>query len=274
MLLPPGDDPDDVAGALVARLAALGCTGAQEVSGRTPRLRLHVAAGSDLDAVRAAVADGWAGARVAADRPIEDPGWVERFHRSLRPLDVGRSFTIVSGAGSAGPGRLEIRVEAGLAFGTGHHASTRLALRALEEAPLAGARAWDVGTGSGILAAAALRLGAATVLATELDPDALRVAARTLGRLSEPGRGVLVLARGACGVRGPFDVIVANMIAAEIEPLLDELVDRLRPDGRLILSGLLADDEPGLRERLERRGLRARGRREAGWIALEAGRDR
>src|SRR5262249_48847008 len=139
-------------------------------------------------------------------------------------------------------------IEPGMAFGTGAHATTRACLEAIEAAvaehPVSAAL--DVGTGSGILAAGLVRLGVACVVAIEAAPAVLRPARENLVR-NRAERVVLVAGRPA-SVRGAYDLVVANLLADAIISEAGDLVRRVAPRGRLVVSGLLADQVGGIRD--------------------------
>ena len=132
-----------------------------------------------------------------------------------------------------------IWLDPGMAFGTGTHPSTQLILRLLEKDLRPGMRALDVGTGSGILAIAAHKLGAAEVLATDIDPEAIAVARANL-RQNEIEAGVDLLT-GSLPDSGQFDLICANILADVIASLLLEqgLAELLAPAGIMLLSGII-----------------------------------
>jgi ribosomal protein L11 methyltransferase len=138
-------------------------------------------------------------------------------------------------------GRTRLHVPAERAFGTGSHESTRLALRLLLEAPLAGARVLAVGCGAGTLAFVAALEGAARAVAFDIDPDAAfatRAGARRNGTARvAPFAGPTE----ALSADAPFDVVVANMIAEELAPLLPEIARRMRAGALLVTSGQLAE---------------------------------
>ncbi|HUB07953.1 MAG TPA: 50S ribosomal protein L11 methyltransferase [Myxococcales bacterium] len=168
----------------------------------------------------------------------EEP-WAESWKRHFQPLRIGRLHVVPpwdEGPTPAGCHRLVL--EPGLAFGTGSHETTSLCLEAVDRELAAhpGARLFDVGTGSGILAIAALELGAGRVLATDDDPIAVRTARENARR-----NGVTLEVRLA-GEEPPgtFDVVVANILSNTLVALAPLLQSRLAPGGRLFLSGLLA----------------------------------
>lgn len=190
---------------------------------------------------------------------VPDQDWGETWKRDLRPFLVGRVFVRPSWiAEPPPPGCAEVVLDPGMAFGTGSHPTTALCLgaisRILEERP--GQRLLDVGTGSGLLAIAAARLGAAEVVGTDNDPVALEVARENAGRNGVALRLHLVPVAPA-ELRGPFDLVVANILANTLVELAPELAAQVAPGGRLLLSGLLAGQEEEVRQAYLRAGLQA-----------------
>jgi ribosomal protein L11 methyltransferase len=161
-----------------------------------------------------------------------------------------------------------------MAFGTGAHPTTSLCLEALSDALAArpGAAVLDVGTGSGLLAIAARKLGAGRVAANDVDPVAVRVA-----RENAAANGVaLELVAGPVeDVAGPFEVVVANILANTLVELAPALAERLAPGGLLFLAGILTPQEEEVRSAYLAEGL-ARlpdlERREGEWSLLALGR--
>lgn len=186
-------------------------------------------------------------------RPEAD--WLERWRRGLRPRRVGERL-IVSPSWCAPEPRgdeIVIVVDPEMAFGTGEHGTTRGVLRLLEVAVREGDRVLDVGTGSGILAIAAARLGASEVLAVDNDADAIRNARSNVSRNGI--EAAVDLEHGAVTERfltrpgtGRFDLIVANVLSSVLVPLLASFRSVLgpphgqAPGGRLILGGILTSE--------------------------------
>ena len=269
-LLPadPDAELEELAGLALLGLLPFGCLGVEE---QGQRLLAFFPESTERGALEVALRDADCGLGLGETTAVEDPGWVEAFHRSLEPIDVGRRFTILPGAGGEpGPGRLALRFEPGRAFGTGHHESTRLALTWIEDTLSPGARVLDVGTGTGILAAAAVLLGAEDVLATDCDPEAVEVAEATLLALPEGRRVRLEVAEGPGAARGPFELVVANITADVLKPMLPELAARRAPGGALVLAGLLLTDRAGIEDELSRLGLRCDWREEGEWASCRA----
>jgi ribosomal protein L11 methyltransferase len=177
---------------------------------------------------------------------LPDIDWVAHSLAGLRAVRAGRFF--VHGAHERGEhraGEIAIEIEASLAFGTGHHGTTSGCLEAIAEVverehPR---NALDLGTGSAVLAIAIAKLSRIPVLATDIDPVAVRVA-RANARLNQAGAHVeAVTAAGfhhaAFAVRRPFDLIVANILARPLMRLAPAMAHHLAPRGSLILSGIL-----------------------------------
>jgi ribosomal protein L11 methyltransferase len=204
--------------------------------------------------------------------PVPEVDWVAHVRASFRPLRVG-SFSIlpVWHEPAPAPGPRTLIVDPGRAFGTGTHETTRLcllALQALTERTGLG-RVLDLGTGSGILAIAALRLGASHAIALDDDPEALASAAQH-SRLNGV-RPSLVRADGGRGLRpAAFDTIVANVSAPLLTARRDEIQALLKSGGALILSGFLQDDLSALRDAYMAGGT-VRDSVDGEWAALTIG---
>jgi ribosomal protein L11 methyltransferase len=186
---------------------------------------------------------------------VADEDWGERWKRDLAPFSVGRVFIRFSWSEAAAPaGAVEVVLDPGMAFGTGTHATTSLCLAAIDRllAARAGASVLDVGTGSGLLAIAARKLGASRVAGTENDPVALRVAAENAAR---NGVALELALAPPEEVPGAFDVVVANILANTLVALAPAIAGKVAPGGALLLSGLLAGQEDAVREAYVAAGL-------------------
>jgi len=203
----------------------------------------------DVDAVEAKINDilvGLALPRQVEREALPDIDWVARSLEGLKPVRAGRFF--VHGAHDRGKRHssdLAIEIEAGLAFGTGHHGTTAGCLEMQEQVVLRERprNALDLGTGSAVLAIALAKLAHIPVLATDVDPVAVRVAAAN-ARLNHVK--ALVETVTASGFhhpifarRAPFDLIVANILARPLMRLASEMAMHIRLGGSLVLSGIL-----------------------------------
>jgi ribosomal protein L11 methyltransferase len=206
-------------------------------------------ADGDVDGVEARVKHILAG--LGLPKPVDrevlpDVDWVSRSLEGLKPVRAGRFF--VHGAHDRDKrrsGDLAIEIEAGLAFGTGHHGTTAGCLEMLEQVVLREhpRNVLDLGTGSAVLAIAVAKLAHIPVLATDIDPVAVRVAAAN-ARLNHVKALVeTVTAPGfhhpIFGKRAPFDLIVANILARPLMRLAPEMGKHIKLGGSLVLSGIL-----------------------------------
>jgi ribosomal protein L11 methyltransferase len=167
----------------------------------------------------------------------EDIDWVAQSRENIEPMNVGRKFFLVPQwrTDPTPPGRFRIEINNGLAFGTGRHESTRLCLEYLEELVQPGMTVLDIGTGSGILAQAALLLGAHPVIACDIDPLAVEVAAVN-------GINAFIGSTHAIA-DGRADLLVANISPEALRELATEFPRLLKPTGQMILSGVEEHDE-------------------------------
>jgi ribosomal protein L11 methyltransferase len=231
-------------------------------------------------AVRAALEA--AGLACASAEPVEARDWTTAWQAGLTRVEISPRLAVRPSFVPAGgrPGQAELVIEPGQAFGTGGHATTRLALELLDEeaaAGLQGARVLDAGCGTGVLALAALALGAGRALAFDVDPlatEATRQHAAANGLA-----GCVAVWTGSLEALRPdvrFDLVLANMIRSELLPLLPALARATAARGALVLSGLLEEEEEATAQALAREGFAVEARREvddpAGdrWLALRA----
>jgi ribosomal protein L11 methyltransferase len=169
-------------------------------------------------------------------RPVADQDWVRHTQSQFEPIPVGDRLLITpSWHAPTDARRVAIVLDPGLAFGTGSHPTTRLCLQWLERRMPAGATVIDYGCGSGILAIAAARLGAARVTGIDIDPQALVATRDNAAR----NRVEIDVRAGGDPRPGPADVVVANILSSPLKLLAPVLCDLLRPGGALVLSGVL-----------------------------------
>ena len=222
------------------------------------------------DAAHLAVANAFPGASVAV-RDVDDEDWARRSQQNLEPVTVGRLtvFPSVESRASAPALDLSIVVQPSMGFGTGHHATTRLCLLALQAEPLAGRSLLDVGTGSGVLAMAAVRLGAAGAIGIDNDPDAVASARENLS-LNPEITGVRFEVAHLEDTVSPADIVTANLTGAVLIREASRLLGLVAPGGRLIVSGLLTSERDGVAEALSFGPILWEST-EAGWVALALG---
>jgi ribosomal protein L11 methyltransferase len=209
-------------------------------------------------------------------RIVHETDWAEAWKAHFPVLRVGRRVVIrpTWRRHRAATDDVVLALDPGMAFGTGLHPTTRLCLASLERLSdrgvLAGARVLDVGCGSGILAIAAAKLGADSVLGMDTDPIAVEA---TTANAARNGLGGRIAARPGSLPSGeaPYGVVVANLIASLLVTLAPLLRDELRPAGTLLASGIFVDREPEVRAAFEAVGLAVADRDVEGeWVALEA----
>ena len=211
---------------------------------------------------------------------METQVWLEGWKESFKPIETEKFYIYPPWDDNNIPAnKIPLVVEPAMAFGTGQHATTQVVLRRLEKLLISGAsiknwRCMDVGTGTGILALGAHKLGFKSVAASDIDPDAVMAAennakmnhiALPLWQGSSPVRGV----DGKPEFKPPFDVVVANILYVVLQKIIAELAVITIKGGILILSGVLVEDGDEMAELAAREGLRLvdKGEQE-GWACL------
>lgn len=234
------------------------------------------------------------GVEVVDFGPVEEKDWLAAWRDAAEPIELGSRLVVDprewdlgvpslppmshdglcggSGAEGAIGGRFVLAIPARTAFGVGSHESTRLAYELLEATPLAGKRVLDVGCGSGILAMAALLLGARAAVGFDFDPAAGLLAGQyarhnalapaiftgTVAALAAPVRAALA-----------FEVVILNVLPHEIAGELGEVIDQLAPGGDLLVSGVLATEAAAVTKAVATFGCEAAGEIQAGeWVGL------
>lgn len=206
-------------------------------------------------------------------RPISNTDWEQQYRRSV-PTMVIDGDIVVRPPWDSGPhdAQYDIVLEPKMAFGTGRHETTRSCLRIIKQRFRKGTRFLDVGCGSGILSILADKLGAAFIKAVDVDPVAVancreNFAVNGVTTPYEIREGSLETCHGD----SPYDFVCANIIKATILDMLPGIEPLTTPFGLLVLSGLLADDEPLVRSRLALHGFsRVEARPENEWVTLVA----
>jgi ribosomal protein L11 methyltransferase len=208
---------------------------------------------------------------------LEDRDWVAQVRRELHPVHAGR-FTVHGAHDShrVGPERIGLRIEAAMAFGTGHHATTRGCLLLIDWLARRGVRprrVADIGCGTGVLAMAAARVWRARCVATDIDAVAAATArenvrANALGPWIAVGRAP-GFRHAALRAAAPYELVCANILAGPLKRLAPEMARHLAPGGHVVLSGILRGQGAGVEAVFRGHGLRCRRRVVLGdWVSL------
>lgn len=179
---------------------------------------------------------------------LEDRAWEREWLKDFRPMRFGSRLAVCPGDMPAPEAdSVVVRLDPGLAFGTGTHPTTAMCLEWLDAHPPADATVLDYGTGSGILAIAALKLGARAATATDIDPQAL------LATRANAERNAVNVATCTTDAvpPGPYDVVLANILAGPLVELANHLSEYVKPGGRLALSGILEEQAVSVRTAYE-----------------------
>jgi len=186
---------------------------------------------------------------------LPEKDWNETWKKNFTPIDVGDNLTIIPSWLRSETDRITIIIDPGMVFGTGHHETTRTCLSLIEKASKKSnkQRLLDIGTGTGILAIGAAKLGFKEVVAVDIDPlcvdaTARNVAANNLINVEIKEGGISIAA-------GTFDVIVANLLSEILTEIAPDLAVRLHPGGTAILSGMLIGQEDGVVKAMASSGL-------------------
>ena len=207
-------------------------------------------------------------------REVDEADWAESWKEHFHVLHLGRRIVVKpSWRNHRRTGdEVIIDLDPGMAFGTGLHPTTRLCLQAIEDRAERGplGRTLDVGCGSGILSIAAVKLGATRVLGVDIDPIAIE-ATESNARHNRVGKRIRAREGSVPTDQGPFDTILANLIAGILVELAPHLAAELLPGGTLIASGIFVDREGQVRDAFGAAGLVVERRwHESDWVALEA----
>ena len=213
-------------------------------------------------------------------RLVREEDWAHAWKRHYKPMRIGKRVLLTPAweEPNALPDDVVVRLEPGMAFGTGLHPTTRLCVAALEKWVSQSDSLLDIGTGSGVLSVVAAKLGAKLVIATDIDPLAIRAAkenARLNGVPIAPNQLIVEQGSIPAGQDGRFSVVVANILAEILIGLFEAAYDNvplaatLAPGGHLILSGILEEKAEGVVAAAARQGLREVERRQEGdWVAV------
>ena len=201
---------------------------------------------------------------------LQDADWENNWKQYYKPMEIGERLLVIPQWEQEDPkvrkalegGRVPLILEPGLTFGTGSHATTRLCLTALEQAVQGGEKVLDLGCGSGILSIAALKLGAASAVAVDIDDKCLDVAYENAA-MNGIGRDTYTVKVGdilsdealRAEIGGGYDVVLANIVADVIIALAPAVRPLLKPDGVFICSGIIDDRAVEVADKLRQAGL-------------------
>jgi ribosomal protein L11 methyltransferase len=217
---------------------------------------------------------------IVSSRDVDDGDWARRSQQNLTAIAVGRvtvspPWLVTDPLGASNlpagadlpAGAFTVVIEPSMGFGTGHHATTRLCLAALQMLDLKGRTVLDVGTGSGVLAITAARLGAREVIALDVDSDAVQNARDNLRLNPAASRVHLETADLRDASLTPADVVIGNLTGGVLVQNADRLRSLVRRGGMLVVSGLLADERSAVSRAFTPATVRWSSE-EAGWVAL------
>ena len=206
---------------------------------------------------------------------IPDKDWNETWKKGFQPVDAGKRFTILPPWEKKRKGRINLIIDPGMAFGTGHHETTRSCLLLMENYASKTVREsfLDLGAGTGILAIAARKLGYRHVIGIDTDLLAVDAARENIVMNNVPD--IEIRKERLDELHETFDVIVANLISGVLVLLAPALFPRMNPGGIAILSGILSGQEDEVIEAMEQEGLRLQETyRDGKWMSLVVERGR
>ena len=201
---------------------------------------------------------------------VEDDEWRDGWKEFFKPVRIGRIVVKPSWEDyRAGPEDVIVELDPGMAFGTGYHPSTRLCLLALQDCIAGGETVLDVGTGSGILAIAGVKLGAAKAVGLEVESSAVETARANVENEDLCDRIEIRQGDSPAVFDGTVEVVVANIVANVILEMANDLCAKVAPGGKLITSGIVNDRASEVAEKLKAAGVRTVEIRQDGeWTAL------
>lgn len=226
----------------------------------------------DLEPIRAALPTDLLAENSRSDiTALADRAWERVWMDEFSPIQMGpRLWICPSWTEPLDSAAINVYLDPGLAFGTGTHATTAMCLSALDDVISGGERVVDFGCGSGILAIAALRLGAASALGVDNDPQAITATRDNAERNDIESSSIEVVLPGNAAIvawKNQSDLVVANILAGPLLALADELMALMKPGGRLMLTGVLSEQAPELIERFIPVNLGVSETRD-GWVLL------
>lgn len=200
---------------------------------------------------------------------VEQEDWQNGWRKYYQPMEIGRRLAVVPSWQQYETDRVRLVLDPGLAFGTGSHETTSLCLEALDELVRGGERMLDIGTGSGILAIAALKLGAAGAEGVDIDPVAVRTAGENAARNGVADRLAVLVGDLSEKASGTYQIITANIVADAIKSLVPAVPALLAEGGVFIASGIIDDRRDEVVAAVHAAGFgKVQVREKRGWACL------
>ena len=200
---------------------------------------------------------------------VEQEDWQNAWKQYYHAMDIGRRLAIVPGWEEYDTDRTVITMDPGMAFGTGTHETTSLCLETLDELVQGGERMLDIGTGSGILAIAALKLGANEAEGVDIDPMCVRTAGENAQRNGVAERLTVLVGDLSDKASGVYDIITANIVAAAILSLAPAVPALMAPGAKFIASGIIDERRDEVLDGLKAAGLRpVQVKEKRGWVCI------
>lgn len=229
--------------------------------------------GAELEQFQTTLKEAGLAPEISCDSsPLPEQDWNEVWKKNFSPIDVGRNLTIIPSWLEHATDRIPLIIDPGMVFGTGHHESTRSSLVLIERLSDAGSKKsfLDIGTGSGVLAIAASRLGFQELLAIDIDPLAVDAAQRNV--IANSLGNILVREATLSDISGRFDMIAANLLSEILISIASDLATHLEPNGVAVLSGILLGQEDDVKKAMQKAGLRLMEELVDGtWVSLVVG---
>jgi ribosomal protein L11 methyltransferase len=266
--------PDSYRDALVTRLITIGSLGVEEQRDSLivyfPESIDHEQVLKELDLLRSLLKSLVDPVEMTVEYALlPDTDWNESWKKNFTPINVGTLFTLLPPWERPTKGRISLIIDPGMAFGTGHHETTRSCIVLIERyTPMVKRQRFlDLGTGTGLLAIAAHKLGFITVIGIDTDPLAIDASKKNL---ILNGVGSVALIEGdITSAHGTYDMIAANLISGTLVNLAGEIASRLRTPGIAILSGILSGQDDEVAAAMEQAGLVCGERlRDGKWVSL------
>lgn len=200
---------------------------------------------------------------------VQQEDWENSWKQYYHPIQIGRRLAVAPSWEQYNSSRVTLRLDPGMAFGTGTHETTFLCLEILDEMVQGGERLLDIGTGSGILAVAALLLGAGSATGIDIDPMAVRTATENAQRNGVQNRFTATVGNLAAGASGRYNIITANIVADAICSLAPAIPPLLAPGGCFIASGIISPRRQDVEQALCAAGLQlCATRTKNDWVAI------